>query len=996
MPVHVHVPLHVRLVEPVTARELVLLEKAVGDACRRALETARREVVDVRGNGRPVVVHREPLVFTGLTPAEGVREHATEAVRRGLEYAVSASGLLRRRGTPAPRSGAPAQEPLDAGRVGGDASGSGGGAPEATYRIPSYDHGGAEVAVPLWHRQGDRKDWVYLPYVGEVLSEDQALHAAWLAHLDRHGAVWKPEEHGHPGYAGLVTYRGRAVPALAWITDVRKELVQPDGTLPEGAYRRECHAFPLLGLEQGGAGAGAVLSSAGGLAPYYDLVRTDRPGTVDSVDKRLLELLDEARQPAGHPLRGAEARRRYAERLLEGAQGPSVICEVFADRKLLAVMKDIVPARIRFVTAVPRPAAAAARPAPGAVQAGAGAARQQAKPSKPAWPRDLTGKTLACSPYEGEPEWRSLPRSGDRLGDGIRHLARLLDLPECAYAGMFTLNCARVISARAHAVGMASVKSTVTTQVAVRGDGKGNNGYLHLRPGPAPELGFMHRLAEAAAAVRELADEVAVVYQLPDNAPRIRPAGGGPVSHAAGWSLGFLKEVHSTLTDGCTYLYAETCRVLLLQQLRSSRTAIVQRSGPHAAESVQHFSQVLDVLGGSVVKLTVLLTALRHAERTGVTGPVRTVLSVRERQYRPGYHEHHVLLPPPINHVSARTLTELADSRIERGGTVHLAVHGGRNWTAADLEAGINARRGLVNQVDPLFFQIGDLEEVFVSAQRDPTAAGAFLKNLLAQMDRANAEMTRKAGEPEGGAFFALEVSRRVEATSRRDERGLWFQLSGIHAMADEELRPHAGTLQEYVDGVNLALGRKYQADTAVKAFASVGVLVLGLLCAPLGAAAAGLITGAVSVSLAVSDYLDAQEKGRLYQSVMDPEALLHWQEVQAEQLSAAIGLAFSVFDLHQIAGGAKAIVGRAAQVWKVGRRAGAQMAAASVRRRLVKNMADELLEHALKQAVTQAVVTQVIDEVVTRVVTPAVQAWTREQGLRHGTWEPGPEDGED
>lgn len=157
----------------------------------------------------------------------------------------------------------------------------------------------------------------------------------------------------------------------------------------------------------------------------------------------------------------------------------------------------------------------------------------------------------------------------------------------------------------------------------------------------------------------------------------------------------------------------------------------------------------------------------------------------------------------------------------------------------------------------------------------------------------------------------------------------------------------------------------------------------------PAGAAAAGLITGAVSVSLAVSDYLGAQEKGRLYQSVMDPEALLHWQEVQAEQLSAAIGLAFSVFDLHQIGGGAKAIVGRAAQVWKVGRRAGARMAAASVRRQLVKNMADELLEHALKQAVTQAVVMQVIDEAMSRLVGPAVEAWARDKGVMHGTWEP-------
>lgn len=986
MPLHVHVPLQVQLVEPVTARELMLLEKAVGDACRRALETARREVVDVRGSGRPVVVHHEPVLFTGLTPAEGVREHAAEAVRRGLAYAVSASGLLRRRGAPAPRTGAPADEPLDPVRVAEDEAG-------ATYRIPSYDHAGEEVAVPFFHRQGDRKDWVYLPFLGEVLSVRQAEVAAWAAHLDRHGANWKPETHGHPGYAGLVTYKGKDVPALVWISEVTRIL--PDGGLPDGAYTSYCQTFPLLRWQQTGAGARSAVPLTGGLAPYHDLIRTEQAGTVEAIGKLVSQLLDEAREHADHPLRNADARRRYAEKLLEEAEGPSVICEVLGDRKLFAVMKDTVPARIRFVTAVPRPAAPTAPPAPGAAKAGAGA-RREARPHKPSWPKAVTGETLGCSSYEGEPEWRSLPRSADRLGDGMRHLARLLDVPECAYAGMFTLNCARVISVRAHAVGLASVRSTVTTQVTVRGDGKGNNGYLHLRPGQAPELGFMHRLAEAAAAVRELADEVTLVYQLPDNASLVRPSGGGPVSHAAGWSLGFLKEVHSTLTDGCTYLYAETCRVLLLQQLRSSRNAIAQRKGPHAPETLKHFSRVLDVLGGSVVKLLVLLKALRHAERTGATGPVRSVLSVRERQYQPGYHEHHILAPPPINHVSARTLAELADSRIERGGTVYLAVHGGRNWTAADLEAGVNARRALVNQVDPLFFQIGNLEELFESVQKDPAAAERFLQGLLTQMAKANEEMTDKAIEPEGGAFFALETSRWIELQGGRDERGLWFQLSGIHGMADEELRPHVGALREYTDAVNLAIGRKYQADTVRKLAASAGVLVLGLLCAPLGAAAAGLITGAASVSLAVADYLEAQEKGRLYQSVMDPEALQRWQDVQAEQLSAAVQLAFAVFDLGQIAGGAKAIVGRAAQVWKVGRRAGARMAAASVRRRLVANMADELLRHALGQAVTQAMVMQVVDEAMTRLVVPVVQEWAREQGVLHGTWEPDAEDGED
>lgn len=120
---HVHVPIRVALVEPVTGHELTLLERAVGDACRTALLTARREFLDVRGSGRRIVVDRPDPVFTGRPAPPELRERAARAATRGVTAGISASGLLRRRPVPSVRA-----ELFDASRLGRDEDG-------ATYRI---------------------------------------------------------------------------------------------------------------------------------------------------------------------------------------------------------------------------------------------------------------------------------------------------------------------------------------------------------------------------------------------------------------------------------------------------------------------------------------------------------------------------------------------------------------------------------------------------------------------------------------------------------------------------------------------------------------------------------------------------------------------------------------------------------------------------------------------------------------------------------------------
>ncbi|TMV00048.1 hypothetical protein [Streptomyces sp. DASNCL29] len=1046
MALHVHVPVRVRLVEPVTAHELALLERAVGDACRTALRTARREVIDARGGGRRVRLDRPAPTFAGLNPGEGVRERAAEAVARGLAFGVSSSRLLRRRETPEVRTESPAEEAVDSARVDEGEAGT-------AYRVLSSGDRGTKVKVPLFRRP----DLPPLrPAAGGVLSVNEAAAVAWMAHLDRAGPVWRPKVHGYPGYAGLVFADGKVRRALVWISGVT--VILRDGTLPRRTYHENWQTLNLLKWEMADQGPPEfrVGSLTGGLSPFHELIRTKQPGTVEAIEKVIVELLEEGREPESHPLRAPVARRRYAEQLLAGATEPMVIYHLRGERRMFTVMKATTPSLIRFVTALPpaptkKPPGERAHPKPGAKRGAAPPKKPEAKDSAPPqvpspqpgppqaapprigppeggvdvtervgggeeptpgtpgsprgtgrghlWPvTGINGEELSCTPYEGEPSLLALPHGGERLAADIRRIAHLLDVPDsCTFPGMFTLNCARLIATRARGVGLASVTSGVTTDVTVRSDGQGNNGFLDLRPGQALELRFMRLLGEIAGLVRKLANDVVATYQLPDNAMQ---HGADADWHPAAWSLWFLKEIHSALSGGCMHMYAETCRVLLLQQLRSSRAAIEERRGPRAEEALRRFTSALDTLGASVVRLLVLRRAVRHAERVGATGTLRTVLAVRETRYHAGYHEYQYQAAAPIASVSPRTLDELADARIERQGTAYVAVHGGRSWTVGELDDGINARRALVNVVDPLFLQAQDIEDLFRSAQDDPGHVRTYLTALLTAVADANGEMTRRAQEADDGAFFALETSQWVATQGGRDRRGLWFRLNGIQAMADDELLPYVRGLAEYSDGVNLAIGRKAGFDAVRQMFATAGVMVLGLLCAPLGAAAAGLVTGAVSVGLAVQDYLEARDKEQLYRSLEDPEALLQWQDVEAARLMAAVGLAFSVFDVGQVAGAARAIAGTAADALRVGRHLGAEAgvraAVAETRRTLVAHMTEQMLRHALGQAVTQVAVMEAMEVLLPWVIGPVLETWMREQAVQHGTLAkaaPGPTD---
>jgi hypothetical protein len=356
-------------------------------------------------------------------------------------------------------------------------------------------------------------------------------------------------------------------------------------------------------------------------------------------------------------------------------------------------------------------------------------------------------------------------------------------------------------------------------------------------------------------------------------------------------------------------------------------------------------------------------------------------------------------VPAPISEYPAAVLEVVGDLRVSGPRAQRTVEFLGHRWTLQDIERELNTRRSVLNRADPLFFQVGELTEVFSGSADgdDRAAARTYLEALLDKMAKANEEMRTKASQESDGARFAVAASQYVRRQGGKDWRGLTFELQGLHALADTELRRAAGDDLLYAEGVNRALRRAADVDSVVDAIAGAGLVVLGLLCAPLGAVAAGAVTGLAGLALTVHGFTEAAQQAELYSSVLDPEKLRQWQDVQAAQLSAEIGLLFSVFDAAQVGRAARELVAAIKLLPPAAERAGlagaAREAFAATRRQALQNLSAEMLQRAVAQAVHELRNVAVLNEVFSRAVTPVIVPWIEEQARQHGTLTPAQRD---
>jgi hypothetical protein len=987
MGVTVNVPVGVRLPQVVSPQDLADLERATGDATHRALEAIRDEVLIPRGRGRMVNILDRSVFFVRPMP-DALRSAVEEAVVRGVDHGVSASALLdwHRPGTPVAALTHAPVEPFNASRVDGN-----------TYRIPIFDDGTPGV---ITFDESEAESVTALPFDGEM-----ALAAAWEAHKTRFGAVWEPTTYGYPGYYGRYVENGALLTnRLIYFTHVGA--LSEDGWPLEWTWQAgEMHMVSYV--EENDTISTAALNRS---MDHYVLTRTDEPATAANL---LRHANESAADDAAH---AEDVRARMAE---EAADANATIWTLQDGERTMYM--SIVPGTvgeggiahspIRFIAegnemahGDPGTSSGTADEASsgGSGGTGTGAGTRSQPRGGPlgtgtsegegsVWPTlGAGGEPLVCKPFLGEPPVDQLVVGKEILEREMRNLAAQLEVDYCAYAGKFCLNLARIIGARAHAIGMVSVNSSTRTTVVVHPEGSGNNGIVDIQPGDAPEFQYLRLLGDLAVSINQFAHRINDVYSAPANRHLIfwdedHDLDPDPIA----WALRFYGELGEALEDSCMWLFAETCRVLLLQQLRTSHLGIVQRQD-NFEDTLQRFESALGILGESVVKLSVLRQAISHADDYNLTGSVRAVLS-HEPPSRGTDREGFEYQPSaPIEFIASQIITLLEEATVESGSDGHIVRFQNRTWTDAELEQGIAMRRSFLNRADPMFLQVRDLDRLYMNFRSNPASSRTYLTNLLAEVRRANEEMTSETSDADDGPFFALEASQYVKAEGGWNSRGLKFDLHGLHQMADDILRPTADGTDAYRRGINKALGIKAGWDDFISVFSAVGIIAIAVLCAPLGVAAAGLATGIAGLALTAYDISEANRMEDLYRSLEDPEAVLAWQEVELQRLMANLSIAFSIFDVVGVGKGARAIVAGMRsglrEVAEQGVRGGARATLQAARRRVLENIAGEVLENAVRQAMSDAAIMVVMQAALPAAITPVLVPWMRSIAAEHGT----------
>ncbi|WOP18911.1 hypothetical protein [Raineyella sp. LH-20] len=908
---------------------------AVAAACARfplaALELCPDDVTGVAVEVRPA---------TGAGPETSLP--LQEAAAAGARDGAARAGFRSVAGRPGQvRVTEPTTEMLDPLRIRHRLDGT-------TYVIPSFD--GGTVEVPLRETDADRtKPW--LPAMNVAVTVEQAVGIAWRWHLHRHGGR-SALDRELPGYYGFIRTTSGAF--LRYLFLSRVEAVGPSGDPLPGRYRYQMTldtgSFNVFALP--GRGPGFSFPTSGSSVGEWFWPGGDVLPIVFAMQP----------QPPAKP---GKERFPYGYTALPGEAGTPDPSEL--DPSQPAPPPDEEPSALD-IAEPPRSATGTQRSFPGSETAPA--------------------VELPCVPFLAEPDVAALVDTRNLTGR-IRSLAAALAIPECGFAGAFALHCAVAVAGRARGLAAASIVSAVLSDVTVRPDATGNNGFVEVKPNPTPELMWLRRLAGIAREVGDFADAVVASYLDPANARLVRIDPGDP-PNAAGWAVRFLNEIQDAMRYGYEHVFAETCRAVMLQQLRSSASGIAARQQKHNFDVlVEDFGTKLEILGDVVLWPSVLLAAIQHAGKVYLrSGSVREVLAAQEvivvDEGPPVY------LPAPIDSTPQRILAIVGDDRIERRDGRTVAVHNGRDWTPDQLRETINQRRSLLNQSDPLFFQIPDLQQLVLGMERDQAFLQHYLRDLLAEMSAANARMTQKASDLDDGAYFALEASQYVKREGGKDWRGLRYTLQGIHQLADEHLAPEVRGDRLYAAGVNQALDHKADEDAIIAIASSFGIIVLGLFCAPLGAVAAAAITGAASIAFAVHDVLEAQRQTDLYRALEDPELFQHWQDVQLAQLMATISVAFSVFDAFAIGKAAHALTSSALGALRIAEKQGARtvvrLASEAVREQVIKGLTEEALQRAVRQAVHEATVVVVMNEVLPKVITPLLVPWIRQQAQEHGT----------
>jgi hypothetical protein len=485
---------------------------------------------------------------------------------------------------------------------------------------------------------------------------------------------------------------------------------------------------------------------------------------------------------------------------------------------------------------------------------------------------------IDLGPFNGEPSLDDLGELADPLRRLMRQIAFRLEMPMGNYAGSFCIAAAQMIGVRASGVaGMAETTPRITRAVE---PGTGNLGDVDMGPSHSPAVTVIRYIAGTCPLLTRLQHLMVEFYNIPRIAAMIS---GWREGHPIEWALDFYKSYTPKLKDSVGYLFIRTCQIKMLVLLRNSKSEIEARLNNFDTYYPMVRSMILGMVEGEAE-----LEELRRrlSEEKARRGDFSARVAETYRDWREARHALTTSLSGQILNLSA-----LTSSGSGPQGTIVDTPQGprirdrhGRTWSDEELEQAIAFRHGTAASIDPLIHQFRDIPEVVQTFRQSPQLSRWYLRSLLQEMQRNNAEITSEAISNDMFAFRAGKIradlpNRTIPYTD--------LALQGIHLMTHQAIGDAFEGDHSYGLGVqhvmSIELGRQ-----GLMVFAeTVSVIALAVVCPPAAAALGAIYAGI--------HYADAAEIEQLYGSLIDPELILSRAEVEFDLFMAEFELALSI-----------------------------------------------------------------------------------------------------
>ena len=564
---------------------------------------------------------------------------------------------------------------------------------------------------------------------------------------------------------------------------------------------------------------------------------------------------------------------------------------------------------------------------------------------------------IDLGPFNGEPSLDELGELGDALRRLMQQIAFRLEMPMGDYAGSFSIAAAQMIGIRAS--GVAAEARTTARVTRAAQSGGGNLGDVDMVPSRSPAVTVIRYVAGTCPLLTRLQHRMVDVYNVPSVAASIT---GWREGQPVGWALDFYKSYTPKLRTSVGSLFIRTCQIKMLELLRSSKREIDARLDGFDAYYPMVRSMVLGIVAGEA-ELEELRRQLSEAQAR--SGDFSARVAETYRDWRAARHALTTSLSGQILNVSALTSSASGTQGaiVETPDGLRIRDRHGRTWSAADLDQAIAFRRGTAASIDPLIHQFRDIPEVVQTFQRSPQLSRWYLRSLLQEMQRNNAEITAEATS---NAMFAFRAGKIRADLPNRTIPYTDVALQGIHLLTHEAIGDAFRGDRSYALGVqyvmNVELGRQ-----SLMVFAeTVSVIALAVICPPAAAA--------LSVAYARIRYADAAERERLYGALIDPELILSRSEVEFDMFMGEFELALSIIPHARslVRGGVTATRtvarrGLGAGAVSLGRRARRELLV-SVGRQVKTGIARHVVREVLTDRALVLILPHVLEPVMTQV----------------------------